>query len=45
MKVDGEDQAAAAQMSVIEILLDQEEAIPLVEWALSPNGHNKSTDL
>lgn len=46
-KVDGEDQPAAAQMSEIETPLDhaQEEAIPLMEWALSPKGHNRSMDL
>ncbi len=38
LKVDGEDQPAAAQISPIETPLDQaqEEAIPLVEWALTP---------
>lgn len=42
--MDSEDQLAAAQMTAIKTLLDQaqEEATPLVEWALTPKGHNKS---
>lgn len=47
MKVDGEDKQAVAQISVIETPLDytQEEAILLVNWAITPNRHYKSTDL
>ncbi len=39
--MDGEDQPAASQMSEMETPLDhaQEEAMPLVEWALTPMGH------
>ncbi len=39
--MDGKDQSAASQMSEIDTLLDhaQEEAMPLVEWALTPVGH------
>ncbi len=39
--MDGEDQPAASQMSEMDIPLDhaQEEAMPLVEWALTPLGH------
>ncbi|XP_067236751.1 uncharacterized protein [Chanodichthys erythropterus] len=39
-KVDGEDQPAASQMSLIETPLDQahDEAMPLVVWALTPIG-------
>lgn len=45
MKVDSKDQPAAAQISPVETLLDQtqEEAIPLVEWALTPIGHFQPT--
>ncbi len=39
--MDGEDQPAASQMSEMDTPLDhaQEEAMPLVEWALTPMGH------
>ncbi len=39
--MDGDDQPAASQMSEMDISLDhaQEEAMPLVEWALTPMGH------
>lgn len=38
IKVDGDDQQAAVQISPMENPLDQaqEEAIPLVKWALTP---------
>ncbi len=41
--MDGEDQPAASQMSTP---LDhaQEEAMPLVEWALTPMGHRDPTE-
>ncbi len=41
--MDGEDQPAASQISEMDIPLDhaQEEAMPLVEWALTPMGHCK----
>ncbi len=39
--MDGEDQPAASQMSEMDNPLDhaQEEAMPQVEWALTPMGH------
>ncbi len=39
--MDGEDQPAAAHMSAMDTRLDhaQDEAMPLVEWALTPMGH------
>ncbi len=39
--VDSEDQPAASQMSEMDTPLDhaQDEAMPLVEWALTPMGH------
>ncbi len=39
--MDGEDQPAASQMSEMDTPLNhaQEEAMPLVEWALTPMGH------
>ncbi len=39
--MDGEAKLAASQISEIDTPLDhaQEEAIPLVKWALSPMGH------
>ncbi len=39
--MDGEDQLAASQMSEMDTALDhaQEEAMPLVEWALTPMEH------
>ncbi len=37
--MDGEDQPAASQMSEMDTPLAQEEAMPLVEWALTPMGH------
>ncbi len=39
--MDGEDQPADSQMSEMDTPLDhaQEEAMPLVEWALTPMGH------
>ncbi len=39
--MDCEDQAAASQMSEMDTSLDhaQEEAMTLVEWALTPMGH------
>ncbi len=39
--VDSEDQPAASQMSEMDTPLDhaQDEAMPLVEWALIPMGH------
>ncbi len=39
--MDGEDQPATSQMSEMDTLLDraQEEAMPLVDWALTPMGH------
>ncbi len=39
--MDGEDQPAASQMSEMDTSLDHalEEAIPLVDWALTPMGH------
>ncbi len=39
--MDGEDQPVISQMSEMDTLLDhdQEEAMPLVEWALTPMGH------
>ena len=45
-KVDGDDQLAASQISLIDMLLDHahEEAIPLVEWALTPIGHSSPSD-
>ncbi len=44
--MDGEDQPAALQISEIDSPLDhaQEEAMPLVEWALTPMGHCKFKD-
>ncbi len=41
--MDGEDQPAASQISEMDTPLDhaQEEAMPLVEWALTPMGHCK----
>ncbi len=44
--MDGEDQPAASQMSEMDTLLDhaQEEAMPLVEWALTPMGHCDPTE-
>lgn len=43
MKVDSEDQPVTAQMSPMDTPLEhaQEEAIKLVEWALTPIGHCK----
>lgn len=40
-KVDGEVQPVAAQISQMDTPLDQaqDEAMPLVEWALTPIGH------
>ncbi len=39
--MNGEDQPAASQMSEMDTLLDhaQDEAMLLVEWALTPMGH------
>ncbi len=39
--MDGEDQSAASKMSEMDTPLDhaQDEAMPLVEWALTPMGH------
>ncbi len=39
--MDGEDQPAAAHISAMDTPLDhtQDEAMPLVEWALTPMGH------
>ncbi len=39
--MDGEDQPAASQMSEMDTTLDhaQEEALPPVEWTLTPMGH------
>ncbi len=39
--MDGKDQPAASQMSEMDTPLNhaQEEAMPLVEWALTPIGH------
>ncbi len=39
--MDGKDQPAASQMSEKDTPLDhaQDEAMPLVEWALIPMGH------
>ncbi len=39
--MDGEDQPAASQMSERDTPVDhaQEEAMSLVEWALTPMGH------
>ncbi len=39
--MDGKDQSAASQMSDMDTPLDhaQEEAMHLVEWALTPMGH------
>ncbi len=39
--MDGEDQPAASQMSEMDTPLDhaQDEAMPLVEWILTPMGH------
>ncbi len=39
--MDGEDQPATSQMSEMDTLLNraQEEAMPLVDWALTPMGH------
>ncbi len=39
--MDGEDQPAASQMSEMDTPVDhaQEEAMSLVEWALTPMGH------
>ncbi len=41
--MDGEDQPAASQISEMDTPLDhaQEEAIPLMEWALTPKVHCK----
>ncbi len=41
--MDGEDQPSASQISEMDTPLDhaQEEAMPLVEWALTPMGHCK----
>ncbi len=41
--MDGEDQPATSQISEMDTPLDhaQEEAMPLVEWALTPMGHCK----
>ncbi len=41
--MDGKDQPAASQISEMDTLLNnaQEEAMPLVEWALTPMGHCK----
>ncbi len=43
--MDGKDQPAASQMSDMDTPLDhaQEEAMPLVEWALTPMGHHDPT--
>lgn len=45
--MDSEDQPVGAQVSLMDIPLDQaqEKAIPLVEWAFAPIGHCKSKDL
>ncbi len=39
--MDGKDQPATSQMSEMDTPLNhaQEEAMPLVEWALTPIGH------
>ncbi len=44
--MDGEDQPAASQISEMATSLDhaQEEAMPLVEWALTPMGHGKPNE-
>ncbi len=41
--MDSQDHPAASQISEMDTLLDhaQEEAMPLVEWALTPMGHCK----
>ncbi len=41
--MDGEDQPAASQMST-QLDHAQEEAMPLVEWALTPMGHRDPTE-
>ncbi len=38
------DQPAASQISDMDTPLDQEEAMPLVEWALTPMGHRDPTE-
>ncbi len=44
--MDGEYQPAASQMSDMETPLEhtQEEAMPLVEWALTQMGHRDPTE-
>ncbi len=44
--MDGEDQPAASQIPDMDTPLDnaQEEAMPLVEWALTPMGHRDPTE-